>query len=292
MRALTSRLARPFLVAACLACALRAPVQAEDPPKLGWADAAELSFVSTSGNAESSTFGLRNTLTRTWTAARFECKLGGIRAESTTETTVVDAANPPALLVLEDTQVTAESYFLTGRYDRDVSERFFWYGGAGWDRNEFSGIENRYSAVGGVGHRWWSREDLLFRTDYGVTVTRQENVVELPGEDDTFAGLRLSWAYLNKFGANTTYTNDLILDENLDDTSDWRADMLQAIAVSMSKQLALKVSLRLLYDHEPSFELLTASVDSAGNPVVPPVSELVQLDELDSVFTVSLVVTF
>jgi len=287
---------RPGLVLllAVSGCALVADpgALAADSPKLGWADAAELSFVSTAGNSESSTFGLRNTLTRTWTAARFECKLAGLRAESTTKTTVVDAANPPALLVLEDTRVTAESYLLTARYDRDVSKRLFWYAGAGWDRNEFAGIENRYSAVGGVGQRWWDREDLLFRTDYGVTVTRQDNVVAIPGQEETFAGLRVSWAYRNRFGANTTYTNDLILDQNLDDTSDWRADMLQGIAVAMSERLALKVGLRWLYDHEPSFQLLTASVDSAGNPVVPPVTQLAQLDELDSIFTVSLVVNF
>ena len=272
---------------------LAAPsARAEDPPKLGWADSAELSFVSTSGNSESTTFGFKNTLTRTWTAARFELKLGGIKVESTTEQAFVDAANPPAIVVVETTETTAEAYFLNGRYDQEISKRFFWFAGLGWERNEFAGIENRYSGFGGVGNRWWDEEDLKFRTDYGLTFTKQDDVVEVSGVDDTFAGLRFSWAYLNKFGKNTTYTNDLILDENLDETSDWRADMLHGLSVAMSEHLALKVSLRWLYDHMPSFELLTASVDTAGNPVVPAVTELVELDEFDSIFTVSLVVNF
>jgi putative salt-induced outer membrane protein YdiY len=290
---------RPFrslaLAGAVLAVALLtgpSAAYAEDPPKVGWADSAELSFVATSGNSESSTFGFKNTLTRTWTAARFELKLGGIKVESTTEDALVDATNPPDIVVVETTDTTAEAYFLNGRYDREISKKFFWFAGAGWERNEFAGIENRYAGFGGVGNRWWDEEDLKFRTDYGVTFTKQEDVVEVAGTDDTFAGLRFSWAYLNKLGKNTTYTNDLVVDENLDETSDWRADMLHGLSVSMSERLALKVGWRWLYDHMPSFELLTASVDTAGNPVVPAVTELVELDEFDSIFTVSLVVNF
>jgi len=287
---------RPLLTCCVLlGCALLTAgrgARAEDAPKVGWADSAELAFVSTSGNSESSTFGLKNTLTRTWTASRFELKLGGIKVESTTETPVVDAANPPDILVRESTDVTAEAYYLTGRYDREISKKLFWFSGAGWDRNEFAGIENRYTAFGGVGNRWWDEDDLEFHTDYSATFTKQEDVVDVPDVDDTFAGLRFSWAYRNKFGQNTTYTNDLIVNENLNDPSDWRADMLQAVAVAMSERLALKVSLRWLYDHDPSFELLAASVDTAGNPVVPAVTELVQLDELDSILTASLVVNF
>jgi putative salt-induced outer membrane protein len=280
------------LVLGCALLLLGLDARAADPPKLGWADSAELSFVATSGNAESSTFGFKNTLTRTWTGAHFEVKLGGIKVESTTETPLVDATNPPAIVIRETNVTTAEAYFLNSRYDREITKKFFWFGQAGWDRNEPAGIDNRYSAAAGVGNLWWDQDDLKFRTDYGVTFTKQEDVVDVPGVDDTFAGLRLSWAYLNKFGKNTTYTNDLIIDENLDETDDWRADMLQGLAVTMSEHLALKVGLRWLYDHQPSFELLTASFDTAGNPIVPPVSELRELDEFDQIFTVSLVVNY
>ena len=41
-------------------------VQAADEPELGWSDQAELSYVLTAGNSESSTLGFKNELTRTW----------------------------------------------------------------------------------------------------------------------------------------------------------------------------------------------------------------------------------
>jgi putative salt-induced outer membrane protein YdiY len=267
------------------------PVLAQDEPELGWSDVAELGYVATSGNAESSSLGFKNLTTRRWERSLFELSAGGVRVESTSETSVVDAANPPAIIVLEDTEVTAENYFLTGRYDHEITEKFFWFGGAGWDRNEPAGVQNRYTAFGGVGNIWWDREDVKFRTDYAASITKQENVVDPAGYDDTFPGLRLSWSYLNKLGENTEYVNTLVVDDNLDDTSDWRADMVNSVAVAMSDRLALKVSLQWLYDNEPSFELLTATSDSAGNPVAP-VSQLVELDELDSILTASLVAKF
>jgi len=128
-----------------------------------------------------------------------------------------------------------------------------------------------------------------FSTGYGLTFTDQEDVNAVPGSSDTFLGARASWDYMNKFGANTVYNNVLIIDENLDETSDYRANMINSLAVSMSEKMALKLGLQLLYDNEPSFDLLEV-VDSAGNilgPIVP-----VPFDDLDTIFTASLVINF
>ena len=42
-----------------------------DEPELGWSDQAELSYVLTAGNSESTTLGFKNELKRTWQAAIF-----------------------------------------------------------------------------------------------------------------------------------------------------------------------------------------------------------------------------
>ena len=76
-----------------------------------------------------------------------------------------------------------------------------------------------------------------------------------------------------------------ILDGNLDETDDYRADMVNALAVTMSQRLALKLSLQWLYDNEPSFDIIPFS-DFGG------VDQPFQLDELDQIFTASLVVNF
>lgn len=48
----------------------------------------------------------------------------------------------------------------------------------------------------------------------------------------------------------------LIADENLDNTGDFRTDLINAVGVSMTSQLALKVSWQLLYDRQPSLVAL------------------------------------
>lgn len=261
-----------------------------EEPALGWSDKAELSYVQTSGNSEASTLGLKNELKRTWAEALFTLRAGAVRAEATTffRTAV---GTPDSFIFVEDkeSELTAESYLLAGRYDHKITERFFWYGGAGWDRNRFAGVQNRYVAEGGVGNIWVDTDTVKFKTSYALTYTDQEDVVEVPGSDGSFVGLRLSWDYLHQFGASTTYTNVLVVDDSLEETSDWRADMTNSVAVAMSKRLALKASLQWLYDNQPSF-VGVGLLDGLGVPTGSTV--LVELDELDTVFTTSLVINF
>jgi len=111
---------------------------------------------------------------------------------------------------------------------------------------------------------------------------------DLLGETATFAGARLSWLYSNQLTGNTAYTNELVVDQNLDDTQDFRADMVNSLQVAMSSNLALKVSLQWLYDNMPS---LTEASDPDGL-LTPGQIALVELEKLDTIFTVSLVVNF
>jgi putative salt-induced outer membrane protein YdiY len=261
-----------------------------EEPELGWSDQAELSYVLTAGNSESTTLGFKNELKRTWAQALFSLKLAAIRAESTTFLrTAVGTPDEFVLDESEDSALTAESYLLAGRYDRKVSDLWFWYGGAGWDRNRFSGIENRTVVEGGLGNVWLDRDDLKFKTSYALTYTDQEDVVEVPGQDGTFAGLRVGWDYLNKFGENTTYVNTLVVDDNLEETSDWRADMVNSVAVAMNEHLALKASLKWLYDAQPA-----STAVPLENPPGTLTGEfaLVELEELDTIFTTSLVINW
>ena len=281
-----------LLVMSGFATAALSQEAAEEEKKLGWSDAAELSYVMTSGNAEASTLGLKNTLTYEAEESTFTLKAAAVRAEASTF--LRRAVGTPTDFVLieqETSDLTAENYMLAGRYERDITERFFWYAGAGWDRNRFSGIDSRTVVEGGLGNTWIDREDLTFKTSYAGTWTKQEDVVELPDADDSFLGLRLSWEYEHLFGEATTYTNDLVFDENLDETSDWRADMVNSVTVSMTKRLALKASLQWLYENEPAFA--AAPLFDPLDPTGPPIGVVpFELDELDTIFTTSLVINF
>lgn len=271
-------------LAACLAAA--PPAKAE-----AWKDSAEFGLVATGGNSETSTLGFKNTLTRVWARASFELKAGGVRAESTitSRRAVGDPANY-AVVEQSRTDLTAENYHLNGRFDRTMSERVLWFTSAGWDRNRFAGVDSRLSAAAGIGNLWVGSDRVTFRTDYSLTFTRQEDVVAAAGADDTFLGARLTAKWNVKVGDHATFSNDLAVDQNLDESTDLRADMINSLAVSMSARLALKVSVQLLYDHEPALQAV--DLFDPLDPVTPIGSVLVPLDDLDTIVTASVVVSF
>ena len=278
--------ARATCIAVFLGLLIPATAAAQDDePELGWHDVAEITFVLTEGNAKSNTLGGRNLLEYLWTNARLRFDAGAIRTESTTvEKTAVGDSQDFQVAKQSDEEVTAENYFARSRYDRDISDSFFWFVGGGWDRNTFAGIENRYTGVGGIGNIWYESDVSGFRTDYGVTYTYQDNV---EGKDDEFGGLRIGWDYWRQLTGNTRFDSVLLLDENLSEGSDFRTDFTNSLAVSMSEKLALKASYQLLFDNEPSGSLIPL-VTLVGVPTGALV--LAPLDEVDSIFTLALVI--
>jgi len=271
------------------------PDTAQVDPNTLWKDSAELGYVLTSGNSDTNTFSFKNKLWRAWGLNRVEFNMGGLRSKATTRRFAV-ADDPNNLTgsfeVNEENDLVAEAYFVNGRYDRKISDRFFWYAGGGWDRNRFSGIDDRWVVAAGIGNIWFDTETTKWRTDYSATYTDEQDVVDDPSFDGKFWGVRVTSSFLKKIGAATTYTNESIFDENGEESTDWRGNMINGLSVQMSTHLALKVSLQWLYDHAPasrSLDLYDINPDNGG-VVQSTVTE--ELDELDSIFTTSLVINY
>ena len=232
----------------------------DDGQDRNWSDTAELTVVVTSGNSEASTIGFKNELTRDWENSVLAISVGALRVDSTA--------------------LTAESYYARWQYNHDISDRSFLYTGAGWERNTFAGFSNRSSVGAGFGNTWVDDERSTFKTAYGLTATRQKDLI---GIDTTSPGMRMSYEYRQQVTQNTEFTSVLVADENLQETGDFRTDFINAIAVSMTSKLAFKVSWQLLYDHQPS--LVERSL-FGGETVFAP------LNKLDSFLTFALVASF
>jgi putative salt-induced outer membrane protein YdiY len=299
-------IARPPLAAVPLAALLAsAPVQAQqdatptatravdekafklDAPGL-YANA-DLSYVLTSGNSSSSSLGLKGDLTRRWTKHSLAFAGGGIRASSSSAGSSYAVGTPDDFEVrIPDAEPTAESYYSRGRYDYKLSDRFFCAAGAGWERNRFSGIDNRWVVETGVGYVLLNNERTSLRGMAGVTWTSEDYTIE--GErDGSFVGGRLGWDLRQKLFPNTTFTHTLVADENLEETDDLRVDAQFGLHVAMSTTLGLKVNWRLLWDNQPALSevpLLGAGGASTGLTVLAPYKEL------DQGFFVSLVFSF
>lgn len=262
------------------------PAVAQEPPE-GWSFTGELTSVLTQGNAEALTFGLGSVLEYRQGRNYLKFDAGAIRTESTLTTR--RAVGSPAsyeIIVDENTQKTAESYFARSRYERSVSDRFFLFGGADWLRNTFAGIDSRTLLAAGAGNTWVDTDRSRFKTSYAVTYTFQSDVIENPAVKDRFAGLRAGWEYWRQLTGNTEFESVLVGDLNLDETDDVRADFTNALTVAMSNALALKPSLQLLWRNLPS--LTEVELFSPAN--VPVGTVTTPLEKTDLVFRMALVV--
>lgn len=288
-----------LMIILLLFAALAGPVWAEDDAeeeKLGPENETDLSLVITEGNSSTETLGFKNTFRYHWPRARYRLRLEGVRSNTAADRYAVlqDSADPdgPIVVVEPGKEPDVERYLVENRYDRLITERFFWNAGLTWDRNLDAGILSRWVAFAGVGNIWWDRDDLRFNTTYGFSYTDREEDSPDPLKDDQFMGIRFNWGYLNKWGKVTTFTNDWTVNANVSDFEDWSSDMISSISVGINSRLAMRVSLQWLYNHIPALVDVDLFHLEDGVPIPERRTVPVRQKQLDTTFSTSLVVNF
>lgn len=260
-----------------------------DPATLRWVFGADFSAVFARGNAESATFGFGASARRKWERDELKFEAGFIRVA--TGTIVRRAVGTEGDFTVErnvTTETTAENMFARGRYDRKLSDRWFGYTAADWSRNTFAGIESRLVVALGAGTQWIDTDRTDFSTDYAVTWTFQQDVVENPDLATSFGGLRLGYDFRRDLTSTTEFTSRLVFDQNLDETDDRRVEWGNALTVDINDVIALKPSLLLQWRNLPSLgevPLFTSGGVDTGSTVFAP------LRKLDTTFTLALVLT-
>ena len=243
----------------------RAAEAEEKKPAGPWSNSTELSLILTTGNSSVETLGLKNTLEHKAEEGQWRLRVDTMRSNTSDDPFLLVA--PGQIFEPGETPSTASTtivrpgsepdvarYFVEGRYEGNLAEKGTWNSGASWARDEDAGILNRFIVFAGVGNVWRDTDDLVFRTSYGVSYTDREEDVPDPEKDRRFPGARLSSYFKDKWGEPTTYDNDFTFNLNLTDVSDYNLEMVQGVAVAMSKRLSLKVSLQWTYAGEPALE--------------------------------------
>lgn len=283
---------RWVLLAAAALVSLPAPARAQDEDEAlrRWVFKGELTSVISQGNSEAVTLGLGAAVRRRYERSTFKFEGGAVRVETGTITRrAVGTAGDFTVTRDVDREKTAESVFLRGRYERSVSEAFFLYGGVDWLRNTFAGIDSRTLFALGGGYSWLDTDRSRLSTDFAVTYTFEENVVENPFIKSDFAGLRLGWDYWRQLTASTEFESRLVADQNLDESDDRRVLFSNALAVDVNDLIALKPGLVFSWRNQPALAavpLFTGAGVDTGTTVDTP------LEKLDTVFTLALVLTF
>jgi putative salt-induced outer membrane protein YdiY len=266
-------------LAGLLLAAPAAMAQEEEEDTRPWSDTAELSFVMTTGNSETENFAFSNEYIYNWSASNLTIKAAMLR----TETTARILENVDGEVDVDEiTETTAEAYYLDGTYRHDINETLYWYAGAGWQRNRYSGIDNRYTAGGGLGLVVWENNTHHFKIETGLDYTSEEQV---GGNDEDWAGARLYFDYLRSLSETSKFESTLELLENLDETDDLRARWINSVTASINSHLALKASYGIFFDNEPV--ILVVEGDDPGESDAE-----FEFDDVDTILSASLVINF
>jgi putative salt-induced outer membrane protein YdiY len=248
---------------------------------------ADLSYVLTSGNSSTSSLGFKGDLTHRWTRHSLGFAAGGLRASSSSGERFAVGTPTDFEVQIPDAEPTAEAYYARGRYDFKFSERLFYTLGAGWERNLFSGIENRWVVDTGVGYIFVASDKTDFRAAAGITYTDEGYTVS-DGRDSSFAGARLGWDLSRQIFSGTKLTHTLIADQSLEDSSSRRADVQAGVQVAMTKTLGLKVNWRLLYNNAPPLAEVPLHAPGGADTGL---TVLAPYKKVDQGFSVSLVLS-
>ncbi|MEN6311751.1 MAG: DUF481 domain-containing protein [Acidobacteriota bacterium] len=252
-----------------------------------WKATAELGYVVSGGNSSTSTFSLGNTFKRKWEKDALTVKTFILRSHSTTTIRTAVGTETDYTVYAEKTEaLVAENYAVNTQYDRRLTNKIAAQFALGWDHNKFASLAGRVIFTAGTGYAWVETKRTTFKTDGGVTFT----VRKYYNQDSTsFAGFRGNFTFEQKILDTSSFASQFILDENLKRTVDWRYDWTNSVTASISKSLALKTSLRIVYANLPA-QVAVPLYDSLGasTGLTVPVS----LKKVDTYFTTSLVINF
>ncbi len=195
-----------------------------------WSDQAELSFVTTSGNTETTSLAGKNLLTYKFTPkAVGSWKIGGMYSEDQGAT-------------------TAENYATELRFDYLYTERIYNYAMAGWNKDRFSGIDQRYYGGGGVGYKVLLGPKHFLLGEAGLNYTMEDYT------DDTNSNFLTGRAFgkyeyaitkKNRFSQSLEYLYDF------SDSAHYKVGSETAVVSSLTDILSLKAAYTVRYDHKP-----------------------------------------
>jgi putative salt-induced outer membrane protein YdiY len=266
-------------------------LDAQEDPGAQWRSSLEFTYLVSGGNSGASTLGLRSSARRASPTGELRLDLTGLRTDATRVIRTAVGTSPEDFQVerTRDRQRSAERYGVRTRYDRNLGEHFFAFVGLGWERNAFAGFNHRTVAVTGAGNQWGVDAPWTLKLGYGITYTVQRDVTPDPDRDRDFAGVRLTLDHIHPLTEGTVLEVNWVVDGNLQEFSDVRGDLVQAVSADLTSRLALKTSLQLKVDNDPPLEgvpLRTPDGEDTGERVLVP------FRKVDRSISVALVITF
>jgi putative salt-induced outer membrane protein len=202
----------------------------QEAPEPAWTGNLGLSYLATSGNTDTQSFGLDFKMERRPDPWGVELIATMNRAE-------------------EDKVTTAERYLASARAKRTLSERWEYFAGLSGEQDEFAGIDLRALVETGAVYKVLLGPTHTLNVDGGLTYTDESRIE--PEPDTSYLGGVAGLDYRWQISEGAAFTQRLLYYPNFDETSDWRVNSDTGLQAAVSKRLAVKVAYEIRYRNEP-----------------------------------------
>ena len=218
---------------------------AQEPPKLDgrWRTLLGAGLTYAKGNTNASTVTAKVDATRATPEDKWTLNGEGLRARSEDET-------------------TGNRLRMNGRYDWNLTPRVFSLANLELERDTLADLRLRTAITGGLGYKLVDREDLRSSVFGGVGYTEERFLAPqvLDGAERTRYGrptMMIGEESGHKLTANTSASQRLVVNADLKDTREYRAQWDANLGVAMTSTINLTVGLSVRYDSARSAGIKT-----------------------------------
>jgi putative salt-induced outer membrane protein YdiY len=258
----------------------------------GWYSTTDLMFTLQRGNSQTLNLGINANLTRQWLRTAWKTNCSFVRQDVNEPTR--RAVN--GVLETGERTTKSEKLFVNSNLERRITERFLWNVGGSAERDIFAGLKRRLLGQVGIGYLW-QKPDNTNRFQIGIagTYTDQEELVDDPDTENQFAGVRGTLEGEARFGDRKqhVYNSTLVVDENLQQTEDTRANWQNSVSVAINQKLALKFGVTFGFDNLPQLVEFDEFTRLPGGGLLETGRKVPgRAEKLDTTATISLVINF
>jgi putative salt-induced outer membrane protein len=200
-----------------------------------WKNEAQLSLFDTGGNTEVMSLSANNTL-----RYAFDENLKGAWEFST-------------LYGKSDGVKNAESYSTEVRLEYLFTDQLYAAGIAGWLKDEFAGIKNKYYLGPALGYRLFTGPRHFLLGEAGLDYVTEKYI---DNSDEQYIEVRAFGKYEYVFSKKNKFSQSLEFLYNLDDSNDYKMNSETALISALNEYLSLKASYELKYDNKPTPQTL------------------------------------
>ena len=195
-----------------------------------WSDEAEFSYVSTSGNSQTTTLAGKNLLKH-----RFSEKIEGQWDVS-------------ALFSEDHDITTAERYSTNIKGDYLLTRHLYTGLAAGWMKDKFAGFESRYYAGPFIGNKFYTGPKHFFKAELGLNYAHEEYIDET---DDGFGEGSLYGLYEYAFNKKTKFSQAAEFLYDFKNSDNYKILSLSALTVSITEIFSIKAIYEIRYMNRP-----------------------------------------